>query len=345
MQRTGGVNRYFAEIISRLPGTFRPVIYGCRPSAPHVPVHPALRHVGRPPLHILSDPLVTAWSRGFNLIHPTYYHLTPPLSASTLRSRLVVTVHDFVMVRYADLYARSGKLITAQDAVIRAADYLICVSHSTRNDLLERFPECEGRSTVIHLGTTVRPASPNAGRAVGAPYVLYVGSRVFYKNFELSLKAAAEWRRRGVDLSLVVAGPPATDTERELLHRLDLENCAKFVEFPNDAELAALYRGALVLLYPSCFEGFGLPPLEAMAHGCPVIALGTSSLPEVVGDGGILLDPLSASAETVADAVVELATNEIVRTGLSQRATAQAAKFDWDNTVRETVKVYDRVCA
>lgn len=284
-------------------------------------------------------PLFPLWTARFDLFHPTYYHLTSPLEWKTIRTPVVLTVYDFVFWRYGHLYERSQKLLDAQDEAIQRADLLLCISESTRNDLLERFPECSSRSVVTPLASTICHGS-GAPREHACPYFLYVGARVFYKNFQLTVNAIRTLRRTHPEVELLVVGPPWTDDEASTLSQTHANQFVHLCGHVNDSQLEGLYEHATALLYPSEYEGFGLPVLESMARGTPVIALKTSSIPEVAGKGGVLLDPSSATAEAISSTAAKILEDTEHREALSIEAVRQAQKFSWDLTVRATLEAY-----
>lgn len=342
LQKAGGVNRYFSEIISRLPAPLRPTLFGSvRPSL-HAPSHPSLRHVSPPPGSSLFRAPLRWWASSFEIVHPTYYHLTPPLEWSRITAPIALTVYDFVFSKFADHYERSAKLLRAQEEAITRADLILCISHSTRKDLLERFPACEEKSIVTHLAANVPPVGECA-RLHPRRYLLFVGARVFYKNFDLAVRTMKILQGEGEEVDLVVAGPAWTREEREFLAREKVENSVCLWEFPTDEQLAALYQHAEALIYPSQYEGFGLPPLEAMTLGTPVLALKSSSLPEVVGEGGILIDPEEGTAEAFASAAGRLLQDLHFRKRLAESAMAHAKTFHWDRTAQETWEAYRRL--
>jgi len=343
LQRTGGINRYFEEIISRLPPEARPVFYGAPRGAAVLRKHPRSRSVFLPPFGVALKPLFRRWTSAFGLAHPTYYHLQRPFDWDSLKCPVVVTVHDFTFERFGHLYAKSGRHVAAQAAAIRRADRIICVSEATRRDLFEFFPGCRVPVDVIPHGPSLSLRGDNAPPPRARPYFLYVGSRVFYKNFPLALEALSELRRRGGDADLVVAGEPLSAIEIELTVSLGLTGCIEQAVFPGDEELAFLYRGACALIYPSCNEGFGLPALEAMAAGTPVVGLRASSMPEVVGEGGVLLPPEDANASSLADALADLLEHPGKRKRLATSALAQANCFDWTRSADATWNVYQAV--
>lgn len=339
LQKAGGINRYFSELISRLPGDCRPLVYGREKPALHPPYHSHLAWrspLGWPCIGPVLDGL--RFPRGVP-IHPTYYHLTEPLTWDSLRGPVVLTVYDFVFRRFGHLYERSGKLLRAQNEAIKRADQLVCISDSTKDDLLDAFPECAGRTRVIHLAASPLPA-PQEARPHEKPFFLFVGARVFYKNFKLAADGIRLLRQRGFDVDLLVVGPPWSDEEAKTYGSAEFREFVRLVEYADDSALATLYRHAIALVYLSAYEGFGLPVLEAMTLGTPVVALRQSSIPEVAGQAGILLDPSEPILEQFADKAARLLDDDEYRRGLSALSLGQAARFSWEKTVAETLEVY-----
>ncbi|HLB33146.1 MAG TPA: glycosyltransferase family 1 protein [Chthoniobacterales bacterium] len=343
LQKTGGINRYFTEIIAGLPPSFHPFLFKKVEENIFAPHHPKLKNLWIPNSLRFSNALLALRMRSIDLIHPTYYHLCQPLLWENIPGKVVITVHDFTIARFAQRYSRSAKLIKDQTAAIKRADYIICVSHATRDDLLERFPECEMRSSVIPLASSLTLPNELMRNPFEKRYFLYIGARTFYKNFILTLHAFAVLQKKYADLQLVVAGPPWSDDEKQLIKELGIFDSLNIVEYPDDLQLGALYRNAVALFYPSEHEGFGLPPLEAMKMGVPVIALKTSSLPEVVGEGGILIDPEHVSPSVLAEAAESLLNSESLWHHFSCEGLKQASKFSWEKTVQQTLNVYSKL--
>ncbi|MBJ7390089.1 MAG: glycosyltransferase family 4 protein [Chthoniobacterales bacterium] len=342
LQGAGGINRYFSELISRLPSGDLPVVYGSFARSLQVPRHPriSVRRLFR--FGRLAEPYAAKWASGFDVFHPTYYHLTPPLAWSRVRSPVVLTVHDFTFERLGHRHEKSAKLLAAQKTAIGRADLIICVSRSTQADLHEFYPQAAERSRVIHLAAPELPAGIPPEE--DGPYILFVGSRSFYKNFSLAVRALSALSKRTCGLRLVVAGTPWTESEIRLIHEEGVGGLVTLVESPGDEQLAGLYAAAVCLLYPSEYEGFGLPLLEAMSVGTPVIALRSSSIPEVAGPGAILLDPCDASPENVADAMQQLLEEPSLREKLSSAGRKHASLFGWEYTASETIDAYRSVC-
>lgn len=340
LQKTGGINRYFVEIIKGLPEDFYPRIFPKIEEKLFVPFHPKLKNFRIPPSLRWSSALLKWRMRSMDLIHPTYYHLSGPLTWNTIPGKVVLTVYDFVMMKFSSSYSKSEKIIKDQRAAIQRADYIICISNSTRRDLLEYFPECESRSCVIPLAGSLRASQEGTNSPLQNKYFLYVGGRTFYKNFALTVRTFSLLWKKDKSLRLTVVGAPFNDEENNLLVQLGVQDAVILVEHPDDQVLSLLYQHAFLLFYPSEYEGFGLPPLEAMNMGVPVIALHTSSLPEVVGPGGILIEPQKAEPSVLADAVFSLLESESLYHQLSQSAIKQASLFSWNRTVEETLKIY-----
>ncbi len=340
LQKTGGINRYFAEVIGGLPQDFYPRIFPEIEEKLFVPSHPNLKTFWIPHSLRWSSSLLKWRMSSVDLIHPSYYHLSSPLSWNTIPGKVVITVYDFVMMKFSSSYSKSEKIIKDQRAAIQRADYIICISSSTRRDLLEYFPECESRSCVVPLAGSLRAPQEVTSRPLPNRYFLYVGGRTFYKNFGLTARTFSLLWKKDKELRLVVVGTPFNDAEKSLLAQLGIQDAVVLVEHPDDQVLSLLYQYAFLLFYPSEYEGFGLPPLEAMSMGVPVIALQTSSLPEVVGPAGILIEPKKAEPAILAEAVFSLLESESLYRQLSQSAIKQASQFSWNYTVEETLKIY-----
>ena len=177
-------------------------------------------------------------------------------------------------------------------------------------------------------------------RGFDQPYVLYVGTRAFYKNFARLLLAMRKVTESWPELHILVVGSPFNQTEQEWISALGLEKRIRQVSEISDPELAGLYRDSEALVYPSLYEGFGIPPLEAMACGTVVIAARSSSIPEVVGEDAILFDPYST--EELAASILSLREIGAERSEYIRRGRERAMRYSWDRTAERTVDVYRR---
>jgi glycosyltransferase involved in cell wall biosynthesis len=357
-QPAGGVNRYFANLIAGLPASFRPALLLGRRRAIAYPTHPHLKvyEYGRRRLDAVSHRLSVGLSRledyrvrrlldsgRFDLAHPTYYNLVTGREAGDYRCPVVLTVWDMIHERFREELDAVAHVEEKRRA-LHGADALVCISESTRADLLERYPALAGRTTVTHLASSIDASLSHGPEPVpGRPYFLYVGFRAGYKNFDLLLSAFARVAPARPDAALCVVGAPLTDEERRRVGELGLGDRLELFEHPSDAHLAKLYRSSVALVYPSLYEGFGIPPLEAMACGAPVVASDRSSLPEVVGDAGLLFDP--DSADELTDRLYALLDRPAERERLIERGFERARLFSWEKTVRRTLEVYDAAAA
>ena len=348
-QSAGGINRYFGSVVGRLPITCEPTLLVAQTGNTGYPSHPNLRLVCAPTVgpRLLSDRIFApAWLRSrtrnerFDVAHPTYYNLATRQPPGKSGTPLVITVWDMIDEIYPHIADRRGKQAQSKRRAVMAADALICISNNTRDDLLATYPVDEDRVSVVPLASELHAemADPNA-RVPAEPYLLYVGSRAPYKNFDRLLTAFGQIARIHLDLRLCVVGAGLTSAERADIARLGISDRIIEVRHPTDGHLARLYQCSRAFVYPSTYEGFGIPPLEAMACGTPVVCSNASSLPEVVGDAAIMFDPSSTDELTHALLqAVELSAD--ARESMIDRGMAQAATFSWNDHVHTLVNVY-----
>lgn len=288
---------------------------------------------------------------GVDVAHVPYW--APPLVPSV---PTVVTIHDIIPLVLREY--RGGPLVRAYTALVataaRSAALVLTDSEASRRDILAHLDLPPERVRVVYLAADrhFRPdPEPNdaAVRArYGLPerYVLYLGGFDVRKNVATAL-ATYRWAGPvvGEECPLVVAGrlperdtPFAPDPRRQARSLGLRPEWVRFIGWVAEEDKPALYRGAVAFLFPSRYEGFGLPPLEAMACGTPVVGSDAASLPEVVGDAGVLVDP--DDAEGMAGALIQLVEDSAFHAELRRRALAQAARFSWERTARETLRAY-----
>jgi glycosyltransferase involved in cell wall biosynthesis len=252
--------------------------------------------------------------------------------------------------RLALEYARASIWMAA-----RTSSRILTVSEASKRDILRFFDVPPGKITVIYNGIDerfhVQPPEDEMVRVreryqLQGDFVLYVGNVKPHKNLERLLDAFHLVRQDGLEhLKLVVIGDEISKyTElRRAVHRLNLHKHVRFLGFMPDAMLAVLYRLAAVFVFPSLYEGFGLPPLEAMASGTPVVTSNVSSLPEVVGNAAVLVDPTDAAS--IADGLRQVLTNPSLAAALAERGLARAAEFSWERSVRQIRGIYGEIAA
>jgi glycosyltransferase involved in cell wall biosynthesis len=252
--------------------------------------------------------------------------------------RLAITVYDMIHERFPEQFGPRDVIPASKRPWCEAADVVFAISATTRDDLLERFDLPADKVVVTPLGVTTVQPSPGPLPFEGRPWFLYVGERAKpYKNWQALLGALTAL---GPESRLACFGPPATVAEMDLLAARGLADRVRFVG-GDDHDLARLYRAASALVYPSYAEGFGLPPLEAMAQGCPVVAARAGAMPEVLGDAAVFFDP--ADGDELADALGQVLVDDARVDDLRRRGVDRAATFTWQRTVDATLAGYRTV--
>ncbi|MBA7496025.1 D-inositol 3-phosphate glycosyltransferase [subsurface metagenome] len=274
-----------------------------------------------------------------------------------LKVPYIITVHD--LIRYFDLKGygtfiyrpsiRDRFYFNLDYKGIKKATRIIAVSQATKNDLMHYLDIPDERISVIYEGVDRKIFQPISRRIYEEPYILFVGTEHPRKNFTGLVKAFSRLKRepRFKDLKLMKvgrAGGQEADFRgqtMEVVGALGLVGEVIFTEFISGRELPAYYSGAEVFVLPSFYEGFGFPPLEAMACGCPVITSNTSSLPEVVGEAGIMVNPYDT--DSLAQAMRQVLTDVKLRDDMVRKGLEQAKRFSWEKAVRQTLEVYNKV--
>lgn len=351
LQTAGGINRYFENLICRLPKNFIPTITSPESPKFHYPSHPNLKTSFYPKLKLppkLSLGLQKYYFRSinginsFDVAHPTYYKLLTRLDLDKYKCPVVVTVHDMIYEIFSDTADPYGQKAEYKRKAILAADAIICVSENTKKDLLKQHPSLEDKITVTYLASDIDASLSYGSEPVPSrPYYLYVGSRNKYKNFDGLLQALAKTVSIQPDVVLCIVGSPLNKTEEELIAELKLTNHIEYYGYVSDSHLAKLYRCSVAFVYPSLYEGFGIPPLEAMSCGTAVVASNCSSIPEVVGDAGLLFEPNATSDLT--DILLLLLNSSTERDRLIQKGYQRTRAFSWDKTAAQTINVYQSV--
>lgn len=254
----------------------------------------------------------------------------------------VVTVHDLSFLLHPGMHAsqRNFYLKSGTAFSVRRCDAVITFSQSVRGEVVKQYGAEAKKITAIPLAPTA--ATGAAFVPTRGPYFLCVGTLEPRKNLQLALEAFARTRDR-IPHELIVVGARGWRFESlvESVRRLGIDDRTLFTGYVDDASLASLYAHARALIYPSLYEGFGLPPIEAMAHGCPVIVSSAPSLVELTGDAAVQVDP--HDVEGMVAALLRVAEDHRWRENLARRSLQRAARFSWERTARETLAVYQSV--
>jgi glycosyltransferase involved in cell wall biosynthesis len=354
-QAYGGVSRYICELatrIGRLDGMEVSITAPMHINA-YLERLPAglvsgfrLPGVARLPLSVRAAGMLMGdvMLRGINpdLIHETYYF---PYRTGPRRARRLVTIHDMIHEKLPSFFAPTDRTPKFKLMAAKRADHIICVSEQTRRDLVEILGIDPGKISVVHHGFGLMAKGETTAAAAstqGVPFLLYVGPRGGYKNFSGMLRAYAASKLLREECMLVCfGGGKFTEAERDAVASLGLDPGTVIQVAGDDEVLASLYRSALALVYPSLYEGFGIPPLEAMSFGCPVICSIGGSIPEIVGDAGRYFNPLDI--EEMSEAVETTVNNSTLLEELAERGRLRLKLFSWDRCAFETAAIYRRL--
>jgi glycosyltransferase involved in cell wall biosynthesis len=367
-EQTGGIGRLTRELVAALacledPYTYHLFVAGVQRDRP-LPAPPAARFAWRPTSltprdlariwHRVRLPLpVEAFTGRAQLFHATDFTLPPTLPGT----RTLLTVHDLSFVRMPE--SASPTLKAYLDVVVprsaRRADHLIADSESTKRDLIDLYHIPPNKITVLLSGVNARfqPVKDDTVRAAvrakygigDRPFIFAIGTVQPRKNYARLMQAVARLHDRGYVVDLVIAGGRGwlEDPIYAAVDTLRLREHVHFIGFADDADLPALYTEARALAFPSLYEGFGLPILEAMACGTPVVTANISSMPEAAGEAALLIDPLDV--EALAAALTTILTDEALRAALIARGHSQAARFTWARAAQQLLGIYERALA
>ncbi len=362
VHQTAGIGRYTRELVQALaasPAAFEYRLFVADAGAVVRPALPGPNFSWQPSQlterwlarlwYRLRLPLwLEYWTGPLDLFHAPDFFL-PPVKPGT---RTLVTVHDLSFIRQPEtvMPGMLRHLTTWVPRSVKRADHVIAVSEATRQDLIELYQTPPEKISVLYHGVTpdFRPVTdPDKLATVHqkygleqAPFVLSVGTLQPRKNYQRLIQAFAQL---DPTLALVIVGSQGwnyADIFNEVASR-NLTGRVHFLGFVADADLPALYSAASLFVYPSLYEGFGLPALEAMACGTPVVASNQSALPEVVGEAGLLVDPQDVVA--MAAAMSRLLNEPALHQRLAQAGRVRAASFTWDDMATKLLNLYQQM--
>ena len=363
IRQQAGIGRYTRELVKALAAIdhFNPAyhLFVADANRGHLPPPPG-RHFTWHPTRLserwltrlwyrLQLPLpIELWTGPLDLFHAPDFFL-PPVKPAT---KTVVTVHDLSFVREPTsvMPGMSQHLNTWVPRSVARANHVIAVSAATRQDLIELYHTPAKKISVLYHGVTpeFRPVThPSTLTAVrrklgldDTPFILSLGTVQPRKNFQRLIQAFARLERQ---MALVIVGGRGWEAQ-PIYDEVAAQGLTGRVHFPghvDDADLPALYSAAALFVYPSLYEGFGLPVLEAMACGTPVVAANRSALPEVVGQAGLLVDPTDITA--MAAAMTEVLSNPELSRQLADAGQIRAAAFTWEAMAGQLVEIYQKL--
>jgi glycosyltransferase involved in cell wall biosynthesis len=280
-------------------------------------------------------------SNRFQLFHPTYYY-TEFLDYSG-NIPYVLTVHDMTHERLSDSFAAIEDIeqtIAVKTEAIRHADHLIAISEHTKKDIMELLNIPEEKIDVVYHSTNMQVPKGQPRMKLPERYLLYVGDRAPYKNFDRYIEACSRLHQEDKDLYFICTGKKFRAHELEQFNRLGIADRVMHI-YASDRELAELYHRAQLFVYPSRYEGFGIPILEAYACQCPVVLSRASCFPEIAGEAGEYFDPLSTDELT--EAIRRVLYQPERRTELIALGGERLKRYSWEKAARETEAVYRKV--
>lgn len=337
IQRYGGISRYFIYLIDALEnkvnakilsGLYQNEYYQKKYNSVkfnNLPNTITLNRYLNKVSNFLDSKLFTP-----NILHETYYYNSIPF-----KGKRVTTVYDMIHEKFPSYFSNDNFTSTAKLNSIKRADHILVISKSTKNDLMEIFNIDEKKITVTYLGVDPFFNYEKTDSIISDDYFLFVGNRGGHKNFNKLLEAFKQSEKLSKITLVCFGGKPLNKEEMEKISRYKLK--VKNIQ-GDDYILKNLYNNAIALIVPSQYEGFGLPVLEAMGCGCPVISSNTSSLPEVGGDAANYFDP--TSAEEIKFNIENILISTTIRDKYRTMGLERVKKFTWQKTAIDTYAAY-----
>lgn len=282
----------------------------------------------------------TMLRKQYDLFIPTYYD---PYFIRDIGSKpFVLTVYDMIHEIFPEYFSNDKILVPNKRYLIEKATRIIAVSENTKKDIIKIYPHIDvSKIDVVYHGCSIKV---NKRESVSLPekYILFVGTRSNYKNFIFFVQSITTLLKNDKDLHLICAGGgDFNSVEKELILELELESQV-IQKYFNEDELGYFYNRAICFVFPSMYEGFGIPVLESMTCGCPVVLGRHSSFPEIAGDAGVYFD--INSARDLKDKISSIVHDESLRNEYLQRGYEQAKKFSWEKAAKECLIVYKKAC-
>lgn len=274
-----------------------------------------------------------------DIFHPTYYNTYYKNFLNLKEVPIVLTVYDMIHELFPDFFY-GVETQNQKRWSIDAATKIIAISESTKRDIQRYYKIPEDKIHVIYLASSLeRNCSNLVINKDLSNSILYVGNRSVYKNFHFFLESIIGLFQKYPEMNLILAGgEQICKRDREILKKLKLQERIHRIAIKNNDTLGSLYKSSRLFVFPSLYEGFGIPLLEAMQFGCPVVCSNTSSFPEVAGDAALYFDP--TNKESIFKAVESVYSNESLRKDLIEKGYEQSANFSWEKTASETFRLY-----
>ena len=274
----------------------------------------------------------------FDIFHPTYYN---PYFLNYLNGKdFVVTVYDMIHEYFEECFPKSDPIRESKKLLCEKAGRIIAISESTKRDLIDLLRINPEKINVIYLGSSISDADILPVSNIPKKYILFTGTRAIYKNFNFFIRSIKRVLKDRDDLHVVCTGPDFTKNEVKLFDTLGITERMHHY-FVSDRQLAFLYSKAISFVFPSLYEGFGIPVLEAFSCGCPAVLSNTSSLPEVGGVGAVYFDPEDMTS--IRESIEDVLNDSDLRAAMIKKGRERAKQFSWKKTVKKTWELYSNI--
>lgn len=363
-QRFGGISRYFAELMNCYSNMGDiDCLLGVRESSNESLINTGLTKKHAIAVPKTSDNLMKLSYRfmknnlysqklikqkEFDIFHPTFFF--PGLTRKLGKKPFVVTIMDMIPELFPEMYPKKSlyskyvthKWISGKKELVENASMIIAISEKTKRDLVDIYGIDSERIEVVYLGNSLYPADNSLSNLkLPERYLLFVGTRNDYKNFGRFVKASAEIMKEDQDLNIVcIGGGGFSEDENLLLNSLEIASRVKQYNV-TDAELYYAYQNAQAFIFPSLYEGFGIPIVEAFVAKCPLILSKSSCFPEIAGDAAIYFDP--SDENSIAASIKKVIYDSSLQEVLRDKGKERVKLFTWEETARQTLDIYKRV--
>jgi glycosyltransferase involved in cell wall biosynthesis len=274
----------------------------------------------------------------FDIFHPTYYD---PYFLNYLHKPLVITVHDLIYELFPEFFPVSDQTAHQKGILISKADHIIAVSNKTKHDLIKHYGIDDSKISVIYHGVNKSDLTKVPDFKLPQRYLLYVGDRKGYKNFNFFIHSVSDILEK-YELDLVCTGNVFTSEEKSLFETLNIFSRVHH-HYVSENDLNILYRNALALIFPSLYEGFGMPILEAFANNCPVVLADTACFNEIAEDAALYFDP--KSKHEICSRIEKISNDRDIRQSLILKGLQRVKDFSWNITASKTLAVYKSVAS
>lgn len=346
IQKFGGISRYIYKLCERGKGLFDFSVSGMYSENIYAPMLSRMKPFpikmsfkGKSRLiKVFNDFSDSKAIKAFDydIYHPTYYCVP----CFPKKKPVVVTAHDFIHEIYSDSFSLRDNTVACKKISLESADRIIAISERTKEDLLKFYPKVsEEKIDVVHHAIEWGFREKRAlQKPFSKPYILFTGQRGRYKNFNAFIKACAPTLLEN-DLFLVCTGSPFSTEEKAMVAGLNIESRV-FQLFADEDELRSLYENALFFCFPSLYEGFGFPILEAFVSECPLLLSDASCFPEIAGDAALYFDPKSEG--DLKEKIALIIQSESLRNDLAAKGRERLKKFSLEKMIGETAAVYKK---